>query len=63
MASINGDMAISKFESGVDFQAKNQSRHNGIDDKAKLVYNFQIFKCISIKTNGFIRLESYCKFT
>ena len=48
MASINGDTAISKFESGPDFQAKKQSRQNGVDDKAKLVYNFQIFICILI---------------
>ena len=56
MASINGDMAISKFESGADFQAKNQSRHNGMDDEAELVYNLQIFRsiCISIETDGFI---------
>ena len=54
MASINRDTAISKFKSGADFQAKNQTRHNGVDDKAKLVYNFQIFKCISIETDGFI---------
>ena len=56
-------MAISKFQSGADFQLKNQSRHNGVDDEAKLVYNFQIFICISIETDGFIQLESYCKFT
>ena len=54
MASITGDTAISKFELGADFQAKYQSKHNGMDDKAKLVYNFQIFKCISIETDGFI---------
>ena len=56
-------MAISKFELDADFQAKNQSWHNGMDDEAKLVYNFQIFICISIETDGFIGLESYCKFT
>ena len=56
MASINGDTVISKFESGADFQAKNQSRHNGVDDEAELVYKFQIFRsaCISIETDGFI---------
>ena len=63
MASINGDTAISKFKLGADFQAKIQSRHNGMEDKAKLVYNFQISICISIETGGFIRLESYCEFT
>ena len=63
MASINGDTANSIFELGVDFQAKYQSRHNGMADKAKLVYNFQIFICISIETDGFSQLESYCKFT
>ena len=63
MASINRDTAISILELGTDFQAKNQSRHNGVDDKAKLVYNFQIFICISIETDGFIQLESYSKFT
>ena len=54
MESINGDTAISKFKSGADFPAKNQSRYNGVDDKAKLAYNFHIFICISIETNGFI---------
>ena len=54
MASINRDMAISKFELGVNFQAKNQSRRNGVHDKPRLVYNFQIFICISIETDGFM---------
>ena len=54
MASINGDTAISKFKLGADFQAKNQSGCNGRDDKAKLVYNFQIFIHTSIETDGFI---------
>ena len=56
MASINGETAISKFKSGADFEAKNQSRHNGMDDEAELVYNFQIFRstCISIETDGYI---------
>ena len=56
MASVNGDRAISKFKLGTDFQAKNQSRHNGVDDKAKLelLYNFQKFTCISIETDAFI---------
>ena len=56
MASINRDTAISKFKLGADFQAKNQSRHNGMDDEAELVYDFQIFRsiCISIETDSFI---------
>ena len=35
MASINGDTAISKFKLGADFQAKNQSRCNGMDDEVR----------------------------
>ena len=54
MASVDGDTAISIFKLGADFQAKYQSRHNGVDDEAKLVYNFQIFMCILIETDGFI---------